>query len=169
MTIHIPLERTPDGWLVSYAVQSASSCMDVSGPYATRQEAECARIMLAESMPDARVVRCGTQALDAGDDPAPRLAEACASLARMLQKGRASGLPPITEHHDTSSDLDAYDKAALHLEKAETLVALLMALDGTGAQLNLSAKALGCTFTSLCDELGTVRAALQQYRKRGDA
>lgn len=169
MTIHIPLERTPDGWLVSYAVQSASSCMDVSGPYATRQEAECARIMLAEGMPDARVVRRGTQALDASDDPAQRLAEACASWARMLPKGIVHAPEPITNHHNTASDLDAYDAAALHLEKAETLVALLMALDGTGAQQNLSAKALGGAFTSLCDELGTVRAALRQYRQRGDA
>ncbi|WP_455232346.1 hypothetical protein [Geopseudomonas aromaticivorans] len=169
MTIHIPLERTPDGWLVSYAVQSASSCTEVSGPFATRQEAECARIMLAEGTPDARVVRRGTQALDAGDDAAQRLTEACASWARMLPKGSASGLPPITENHATASAADAYDTATLHLEKAETLVALLMALDGTGAQQNLSAKALGCTFASLCDELGTVRAALRKYRQRGDA
>ncbi|MNZ72464.1 hypothetical protein D3C78_908430 [compost metagenome] len=65
--------------------------------------------------------------------------------------------------------MDAYDTAALHLEKAETLVALLMALDGTGAQQNLPAKALGLAFSSLCDELGTVRAALRKCRQRGDA
>ncbi|CAD5379713.1 hypothetical protein OF001_U80016 [Pseudomonas sp. OF001] len=169
MTIHIPLERTPDGWLVSYAVQSASSCTEVSGPYTTRAQAERARAMLAEGMPDARVVRRGTQALDAGDDPAQRLADACASWARMLPKGNASAPEPAASHHDTASDSDAYDTATLHLEKAETLVALLVALDGTGAQQNLSAKALGCTFVALSEELASVRAALRQYHQRGDA
>ncbi|WPP44047.1 hypothetical protein [Pseudomonas sp. AN-1] len=76
---------------------------------------------------------------------------------------------PLERIPSSTSDSDAYDTATLHLEKAETLVALLVALDGTGAQQNLSAKALGCTFVALSEELASVRAALRQYHQRGDA
>lgn len=64
--------------------------------------------------------------------------------------------------------MEAYDTATLHLEKAETLLDLLLALDGSGAQQMLSAKALGCTFAALSDELASVRDALRHCHTQGE-
>lgn len=64
--------------------------------------------------------------------------------------------------------IDQLDEATLHLEKAETLVALLIALDGKGAQQLLDAKSLGCAFTAISDELFSVREALRRLVQRGD-
>lgn len=64
--------------------------------------------------------------------------------------------------------IDQLDEATLHLEKAETLVALLIALDGKGAQQLLDAKSLGGAFTAISDELFSVREALRRLVQRGD-
>lgn len=60
-------------------------------------------------------------------------------------------------------------KAATAPACLEMPIALLMTLCGSGAQLNLSAKELGCAFATLSDELASARAALRQCCQRGDA
>jgi hypothetical protein len=170
MTALLPLERTQDGWLVTYSVQTASSATDVSGPFATRDQAERARASVAAAMPDVRVVRRGTCAVEPGDDPAPRLARACTSWARMLPKDCAARpflevIPPAAER--TAPAGPAEHPASRHLAKAETLAELLasMAHDGNAS---LSPATLASVCSSLFHELTEVRAGLDQSRPRGD-
>lgn len=69
-------------------------------------------------------------------------------------------------HGAGNSGGDASDDATLALEKAETLVALLMATGGHGAQTVLDSKTLGRAIAHLSEHLADVRGAL---RHMGDA
>lgn len=70
-----------------------------------------------------------------------------------------------TYHGAGNSGGDAYDDATLALEKSETLVALLMAVGGQGAQTVMDSKTLGRAIAHLSEYLADVRGAL---RRMGD-
>jgi len=170
MTGFVPLERTHDGWLVTYSVQTAGSATDISGPYATREQAERARASVAAALPDARVVRRGTCAVETGDDPAPRLARACTSWARMLPKDCAARpllevIPPTAER--TAPAGPAEHPASRHLAKAETLAELLAGM-GRDGNAGPAPATLADIYRNLLHELTEVRAGLDQSRPRGD-
>lgn len=69
-------------------------------------------------------------------------------------------------HGVGNSGGDTYDDATLALEKAETLVALLMAVGDQGAETVMDSKTLGRAIAHLSEYLADVRGAL---RYMGDA
>lgn len=162
----LPLEQTHDGWLVSYSVQTTSSAADVSGPYATRDQAERALASVAASMPDARVVRRGTCAASADDNPAPRLARACTRWARMLpQDGK--GAPFLEVIPPTTSAAAPVRLADEHLSKAEAIADLLAGMLPQG----IAGPSCGMArmLQSLRAELAEARGALAPKQPGGGA